>query len=203
MKNLITHPQFGEIRMKTKAGEPWFCAKDICEVLDLEWKRGLIVRYSLDENEATTAKLNTAGGMQEMVLVNESGMYQLIFQSRKPEARKFRKWVTSEVLPSIRKYGFYSTDEKAISRAEVKAERQKVLDMLKAIRENLSITDIRLVAKQCRATEWQVQRVLSGEVRDAYMLGILYTRSTGNKILGKQFYTASGAEKLMEKLKNQ
>ena len=203
MKNLITHPQFGEIRMKTKAGEPWFCAKDICEVLDLEWKRGLIVRYSLDENEVTTAKLNTAGGMQEMVLVNESGMYQLIFQSRKPEARKFRKWVTSEVLPSIRKYGFYSTDEKAISRAEVKAERQKVLDMLKAIRENLSITDIRLVAKQCRATEWQVQRVLSGEVRDAYMLGILYTRSTGNKILGKQFYTASGAEKLMEKLKNQ
>lgn len=203
MKNLITHPQFGEIRMKTKAGEPWFCAKDICEVLDLEWKRGLIVRYSLDENEVTTAKLNTAGGMQEMVLVNESGMYQLIFQSRKPEARKFRKWVTSEVLPSIRKYGFYSTDEKAISRAEAKAERQKVLDMLKAIRENLSITDIRLVAKQCRATEWQVQRVLSGEVRDAYMLGILYTRSTGNKILGKQFYTASGAEKLMEKLKNQ
>ena len=61
--------------MKTKAGEPWFCAKDICEVLDLEWKRGLIVRYSLDENEVTTAKLNTAGGMQEMVLVNESGMY--------------------------------------------------------------------------------------------------------------------------------
>ena len=156
MKKLIIHPQFGEIRMKTKAGEPWFCAKDICEVLDLEWKRGLIVRYSLDENEVTTAKLNTAGGMQEMVLVNESGMYQLIFQSRKPEARKFRKWVTSEVLPSIRKYGFYSTDEKVISRAEVKAECQKVLDMLKAIRENLSITDICLVAKQCRATEWQV-----------------------------------------------
>ena len=52
-------------------------------------------------------------------------------RSNKPEARKFRKWVTSEVLPSIRKYGFYSTDEKAISRAEAKAERQKVLDMLK------------------------------------------------------------------------
>ncbi len=202
MKNLITHPQFGEIRMKTKAGEPWFCAKDIYGVLDLEWKGSKNMGY-LDEDEKRLMKVGSLGGMQEMVFVNESGLYTLVMRSNKPEARKFRKWVTSEVLPSIRKYGFYSTDEKAISRAEAKAERQKVLDMLKAIRENLSITDIRLVAKQCRATEWQVQRVLSGEVRDAYMLGILYTRSTGNKILGKQFYTASGAEKLMEKLKNQ
>ena len=201
MKNLITHPQFGEIRMKTKAGEPWFCAKDICGVLGIKNHRDAI--SVLDEGEKGVGKIYTLGGYQELNFVNESGLYTLVMRSNKPEARKFRKWVTSEVLPSIRKYGFYSTDEKAISRAEVKAERQKVLDMLKAIRENLSITDIRLVAKQCRATEWQVQRVLSGEVRDAYMLGILYTRSTGNKILGKQFYTASGAEKLMEKLKNQ
>lgn len=201
MKNLITHPQFGEIRMKTKAGEPWFCAKDICEVLGIKNHRDAI--SVLDEDEKGVGKIYTLGGYQELNFVNESGLYTLVMRSNKPEARKFRKWVTSEVLPSIRKYGFYSTDEKVISRAEAKAERQKVLDMLKAIRENLSITDIRLVAKQCRATEWQVQRVLLGEVRDAYMLGILYTRSTGNKILGEQFYTASGAEKLMEKLKNQ
>lgn len=154
MKNLITHPQFGEIRMKIKKAEPWFCAKDVCEVLDLEWKRGLTVRYSLDESEVSKANFKTNGGIQEMTIVNESGMYQLIFQSRKPEARKFRKWVTAEVLPAIRKYGFYTTDPKQIDRAEAKAQKQKILDMLSEVSKNLSKTDIRLVAKQCRTTEW-------------------------------------------------
>ena len=136
-----------------------------------------------------------------MLFVNESGLYTLIMRSNKPEARKFRKWVTSEVLPAIRKYGFYSTDPKLLSRAEAKAERQKVVDMLGEVRQNLSMTDVRLVAKQCRCSEYQVERVLRGEIKDAYMLQLLYARSTGNKILSKQFYTAQGAEQLMKELR--
>lgn len=199
MKNLITHPQFGEIRMKTEKGEPIFCAKDICEALELTDVETSLRK--LDSDEKLTRKIYASGQNREMLFVNESGLYTLILRSNKPEARKFRKWVTSEVLPAIRKYGFYTTDRKAIDRAEARLERQKVVDMLGEVRQNLSMTDVRLVAKQCRCSEYQVERVLRGEVKDAYMLQLLYARSTGNKILSKQFYTAQGAEQLMKELR--
>jgi prophage antirepressor-like protein len=85
--------------------EPWFVAKDVCDALNLsnvtESLRGL------DEDEKLTSAVLRAGQNREMNLVNESGLYSLIFQSRKPEAKSFRKWVTSEVLPAIRKTGAY------------------------------------------------------------------------------------------------
>ena len=87
--------------------EPWFVAKDICEVLGIEKYRDAVSR--LDEDERESVLVDTLGGMQRMSAVSESGLYSLIFQSRKPEARKFRKWVTGEVLPSIRKKGYYGT----------------------------------------------------------------------------------------------
>ena len=196
MKNLITHPQFGEIRMKTEKGEPLFCIKDVCEIL--EHTNPSVAIQMLDEDERGKKSLGRQG---EAWFCTESGLYALILRSNKPEARKFRKWVTSEVLPAIRKYGFYTTDRKAIDKAEARLERQKVVDMLKEVRQNLSMTDVRLVAKQCRCSEWQVQKVLSGEIKDSYMLQLLYARSTGNKILSKQFYTAQGAEQLLKKLR--
>ncbi|MFX1617798.1 Bro-N domain-containing protein [Riemerella anatipestifer] len=201
MSNIITHPQFGEIRMRTKAGEPWFCAKDVYNVLDLEWKGSKNMGY-LDEDERGLKKVTTSGGVQEMVFINESGLYTIIMRSNKPEARKFRKWVTSEVLPAIRKYGTYSIDPKIMNRAKARAEQKVVKAMLSEVGSHLSRTDIKLVAKQCRTTEWQVEKVLRGEIKDTYMLQLLYARSTGNKILESQFYTASGAQKLMNELKN-
>lgn len=104
MKNLITHPQFGEIRMKTEKGEPIFCAKDICEALELTDVETALRK--LDSDEKLTRKIYSSGQNREMLFVNESGLYTLIMRSNKPEARKFRKWVTGEVLPAIRKYGF-------------------------------------------------------------------------------------------------
>ena len=196
MKNLITHPQFGEIRMKTEKGEPLFCIKDVCEILG--HTNPSVAIQMLDEDERGKKSLGRQG---EAWFCTESGLYALILRSNKPEARKFRKWVTSEVLPAIRKYGFYTTDRKAIDKAEARLERQKVVDMLKEVRQNLSMTDVRLVAKQCRCSEWQVQKVLSGEIKDSYMLQLLYARSTGNKILSKQFYTAQGAEQLLKELR--
>ncbi|MDO4225822.1 MAG: BRO family protein [Bergeyella zoohelcum] len=199
MKNLIIHPQFGEIRMKMKANEPWFCAKDICEVLGIEWKRSASIGH-LDEDERGLMKVGSLGGMQEMVFVNESGLYTLIMRSNKPEAKKFRKWVTSEVLPAIRKYGVYSTNPQVMDKAKARAEVKQIKEMLSEVRSHLSYTDIRLVAKQCRTTEYMVEKVLRGEVKDTYMLQLLYARSTGNKILEQQFYTAKGAEELMRAL---
>lgn len=86
-------------------GEPWVVAKDVCEILGIEKHRDAISR--LDDDERGSVKLDTLGGMQTMSIINESGLYSLIFRSNKPEAKVFRKWVTSEVLPTIRKKGYY------------------------------------------------------------------------------------------------
>lgn len=94
------------IRVQLINNEPWFVAKDVCEVLDHSNHKMAI--KALDEDEVSSVYLMDAlGRKQETRIVNESGLYSLIFQSRKPEARKFRKWVTSEVLPSIRRKGYY------------------------------------------------------------------------------------------------
>lgn len=92
--------------MQLIKGEPWFVAKDVCEVLEHSNHRMAV--KSLDEDEVSSVYLiDTMGRKQETTIVSESGLYSLIFQSRKAEAKKFRKWVTSEVLPSIRRKGFY------------------------------------------------------------------------------------------------
>ena len=94
------------IRVQLIKGEPWFVAKDVCDVL--EHSNHKMAVKSLDEDEVSTVYLtDSLGRKQETKIVSESGLYALIFQSRKPEAKKFRKWVTAEVLPAIRKKGYY------------------------------------------------------------------------------------------------
>ena len=89
------------IRVQIINDEPWFVAKDVCDVLELTNHRMAI--KSLDEDEVNSTYITDALNRQRITnIVNESGLYTLIFQSRKPEAKAFRKWVTSEVLPSIR-----------------------------------------------------------------------------------------------------
>lgn len=87
-------------------GSPWFVAKDVCAVLEIGKYRDAVTR--LDDDERGSVLVDTLGGKQEMSAVSESGLYALIFTSRKPEAKRFRKWVTGEVLPALRKYGTYS-----------------------------------------------------------------------------------------------
>lgn len=93
------------IRVQVINEEPWFVVKDVCDVLGIKNNRDAVQR--LDEDEKATSVLPTQFGDKEMWLINESGLYALVLQSRKPEAKSFRKWVTSEVLPSIRKRGYY------------------------------------------------------------------------------------------------
>lgn len=98
-----------EVRTIQKDGEPWWVLKDVCEVLGLSSPHKVFDR--LDEDEKGRNQIPTPGGEQEMTVVNESGLYNVILRSDKPEAKPFRKWVTSEVLPSIRKHGVYMTPE--------------------------------------------------------------------------------------------
>ena len=89
------------------AGQPWFVAADVCAALDLPDTHKAIAR--LDDDEKGRNSIPTPGGQQEMSVVNESGLYNLVLGSRKPEAKRFKRWITHEVLPSIRKTGAYAS----------------------------------------------------------------------------------------------
>lgn len=103
---IFENSQFGSIRTVMQEGEPWFVAKDVCDVLELGNSRQALTR--LDEDEKGVISTDTLGGSQEMSIVNEPGLYTLILGSRKPEAKAFKRWVTHEVLPAIRKTGRYA-----------------------------------------------------------------------------------------------
>lgn len=105
------------VRTLVKGNDPWFVLKDVCEVLGIEQVAG--IRRRLSEDVISNHPLDTAGGIQTMTIINEDGLYDVILESRKPEARAFRKWITSEVLPSIRKTGSYGMPQ--LSPAEVLA----------------------------------------------------------------------------------
>ena len=108
MKNELIrfkNQEFGEIRSTLINDEPWFMLADICRVLDINNSRQAKTR--LNEKGVITNDIPTSGGNQKADFINESNLYKLIFQSRKPQAEKFTDWVTSEVLPSIRKQGLY------------------------------------------------------------------------------------------------
>ena len=105
--SLPTEFKFDEspVRAVMKDGEPWFIAKDVCDILDIGDPSKTVDR--LDEDETGMTSVRTTAGPREMLTVNESGVYSLVFTSRKPEAKRFRKWVTGTVLPEIRKTGSY------------------------------------------------------------------------------------------------
>ena len=102
---IYEHEQFGKIRVIGNSENPLFCLSDACKMLGLPQVAKAVQR--LDKEALSTHPLETAGGIQQMYFVNEDGFYDLILESRKPGARKIRKWLTSEVVPSIRKTGMY------------------------------------------------------------------------------------------------
>lgn len=107
---IFNNEQFGQVRVITKDGEPLFVAKDITDILGYSNTSDAIKKH-VDDEEKDIAKCDTLGGSQNLLCVNESGLYSLVFGSKLPTAKKFKKWVTSDVLPSIRKHGMYATDE--------------------------------------------------------------------------------------------
>ena len=124
---IFEHEQFGQVRFIVIDGEPWFIAVDLCRILDIQNPRDAVSRLDDDEKmtvvlrnkRSTNGVTNTVGNTDGITgatfgwlensvnVVNEPGLYHLIFMSRKPEAKKFRRWLFHEVLPSIRKYGYY------------------------------------------------------------------------------------------------
>ena len=105
---IFENPEFGAVRSILINGDPWFVAADVCKALELEKTNRALSR--LDDDEKGAHSVSTPGGRQRMSIISESGLYSLILGSRKPEARAFKRWITHEVIPSIRKHGAYMTD---------------------------------------------------------------------------------------------
>ena len=105
--SIFNNPSFGSVRaFADENGEPWFVAADVAQVLGYDHTPH--ATRLLDDDEKVVQKVDTLGGKQDMTLLNESGLYHLVLFSKKSEAKAFRKWVTEEVLPALRKTGSYS-----------------------------------------------------------------------------------------------
>ena len=109
--HVFTNSQFGQVRTITKDGEPWFVVADVCKALELSDTSKAAER--LDADELTRIKFVSGGQEREMFFANEPGLYSLVLGSRKPEAKAFKRWITHEVIPAIRKHGMYATPETA------------------------------------------------------------------------------------------
>ena len=105
---VFENPDFGQVRTVTKDGEPWFVAADVCRALEVD----PTATRRLDDDEKNTLRLTQGtSGNPNVTIVNEPGLYSLVLGSRKPEAKNFKRWITHEVIPSIRKTGSYSIQE--------------------------------------------------------------------------------------------
>lgn len=123
---VFQNPEFGEVRTLTRDGEPWFVLRDVCDALAIASTKDAFAR--LDDDERGFAPIvDSAGRAQKTSIINESGLYSVIMRSNKPEAKPFRKWVTSEVLPSIRKTGGYTAKPMTLTE-NVAAQAQILLE---------------------------------------------------------------------------
>ena len=145
---VFENEQFGTIRTVSVDGEPWFIAADVCRALEIGNPSMALSR--LDEDEKSTLSLTEGtspnGGNPNVNVVNESGLYSLVLGSRKPEAKQFKRWITHEVIPAIRKTGAYSA--KPMSSAEMLLAQAKVLveqeQRMSAIETKQLETDVRI-----------------------------------------------------------
>ena len=189
---IFENEAFGKVRTLNLNGEPWFVAVDVCSVLDLS--NPTIAVSRLDEDERAKFNLGRQG---DATIVNEPGLYTLVLGSRKPEAKAFKRWITHEVIPAIRKHGVYITDEKLKLFAEHpelldalmrslytahaenlrhRAERQTLLpkaDYYDAFMDADGCTNLRTTAKELNVPERWFARFLQ-------QAGFLYRSPAGN-----------------------
>ena len=107
----FTNKEFGTVRTIVKDGEPWFVGKDVAEILGYAKARNAIARHVDDDDKNDAPFQGVLGGTQTVTIINESGLYSLILGSKLPKAKTFKRWVTSEVLPTIRKTGGYVAND--------------------------------------------------------------------------------------------
>lgn len=115
---IFNNPEFGEIRIVNISGEPWFVGKDVADALGYS-DTDKAIRTHVDDEDKLTRQIGGSGQSRAMTIINESGVYSLIFSSKLERAKEFKRWVTSEVLPSIRKNGGYITGQEGMAPEEL------------------------------------------------------------------------------------
>lgn len=127
---IFENAEFGKVRTVVIENEPWFVGKDVAEILGYSNPRDAILKH-VDEEDKGVAKCDTLGGAQDFTVINESGVYALVFGSKLPAAKRFKHWVTSEVLPQIRRTGGYQALSPEEQMAQGLLAAQKLLDQAK------------------------------------------------------------------------
>lgn len=118
---IFENPAFGKVRVVKKGGEPWFVGKDVAEILGYSNTKDAIAKH-VDDEDKLGAQIATSGQNRNMTIINESGLYSLILSSKMSKAKEFKRWVTAEVLPAIRKTGGYIAGSEKMSDAELMAK---------------------------------------------------------------------------------
>ena len=196
MNSLIKHPDFGEVRVEVIKGEPWFCASDICEILDYTNNRKAISDHCREKGVTKRYTL-TNGGKQEAVFINEGNLYRLILKSHMPAAEKFESWVCDEVLPSIRKYGYYIHPSYVLSRKEQNRQNSQYAQLLG---KYLTHDDKQRIGRKYGATINTVEYTISREVTNNAMMRDLQERALANKEKELNAYHPDRINEIIKKL---
>ena len=179
---VFNHAEFGEMRMLGDWDQPEFCLADVCRSLELRVD-GVVARLSKDPSSTgvlSKHSVQTAGGIQQMYFVNEEGLYDVVLDSRKPSAKKFRKWITSEVLPSLRKTGSYTMPGK--EEKEEKEEKSNIFFVNTGSSEFSSET----------SAMWIDEKKGENLIRLAKMLGTKDLSDSQKYVLEKAFWYLTG-----------
>lgn len=151
---IFNNPEFGEVRTVEIDGEPWLVGKDVAQALGYKNPQEA-VRTHVDDEDKGVSEILTPGGKQNVPIINESGLYSLVLSSKLPGAKKFRRWVTSEVLPSIRKHGAYMTPatiEKLIS------DPDTIIQLATALKEEQGKRKALEIANSALTVETQIMK---------------------------------------------
>lgn len=155
---IFKNAEFGSIRTLQINGEPYFVGRDVAEILGYSNSRKALADH-VDEEDKGVTKCDTLGGTQEMTVINESGLYSLILSSKLPTARRFKRWVTSEVLPTIRRHGVYAVDEVLANPdmliealLQLKAERE----INQALKATVAVQNQQIVEMKPKASYYDV-----------------------------------------------
>lgn len=155
---VFNNEEFGQVRTLTINDEPWFVGRDIAKILGYNNPNDAISKH-IDDEDKGVAKCDTLGGTQDLRIINESGLYSLILSSKMPKAKQFKRWVTSEILPAIRKHGVYAVDEVLdnpdmliAALTELKAERERS----KALKDTVAVQDKQITEMKPKAGYYDV-----------------------------------------------
>lgn len=188
---IFSNPEFGQVRTVEMDGDAWLVGKDVAEALGYSDAFGALKKH-VDEEDKLVCQIDSAGQKRDATVINESGLYSLVLSSRLPTAKKFRRWVTAEVLPSIRRTGGYLAGQEQLSPEELMARALLVAQRTIADREarisSLTVENQTLLPKAEYFDELVNRNLLTNFRETAKQLGVPPKRFTEFLLEHKYIY---------------